>query len=210
MSAKQLAVYSTVTNQHLARMFDVTRFRLGGFGGWNHEMPRQNIESATIRGQMGIQPGTGSFFRGVQVADIAASKESIRKSLFSFEEDDKEYESFIAHDWRNKRIGEFSCDPEKLANYFVPTEGPFQTTPAFFKPEVLSKYKAGNLRGYSLHLLQMRGVFRNMISREYGPGGSIPAKPIVRNLSLSKEEIAEIEWRWESLKPYLKPGTFEG
>ena len=49
----------------------------------------------------------------------------------------------------------------------------------------------------------------NMISREYGPGLSIPAQPIVRNLSLSKEEIAEIEWRWESLKPYLKPGKFE-
>ena len=56
----------------------------------------------------------------------------------------------------------------------------------------------------------MRGVFRNTISREYGPGQSIPTKSIVRNLSLSKEEIAEIEWRWESLKPYLKPGVFEG
>jgi hypothetical protein len=56
----------------------------------------------------------------------------------------------------------------------------------------------------------MRGVFRNMISREYGPGGSIPAKPIVRKLSLSKEEVAEIEWRWESLKPFLKSGTFGG
>ena len=54
----------------------------------------------------------------------------------------------------------------------------------------------GNLRGYSLHLLKMRGVFRNSISREYASGGSIPAKPIVRNLSLSKEEVAEIEWRW--------------
>ncbi|MEM8669453.1 MAG: hypothetical protein AAGG48_18150 [Planctomycetota bacterium] len=107
MNAKQLAVYSSVTNQHLARMFDLTRFRSGGFGGWSHEIPRKNVKSATIRGQMGIQPGTGSFFRGVQVADMAVSKSSILKSIFSFEEDDKEYESFIAHDWRNKRIGEF-------------------------------------------------------------------------------------------------------
>lgn len=142
INAKQLAIYAGVTNQHLARMFDVNRFRSGGFGGWNHEMPRKNVECATIRGQMGIQQGTGSFFRGVQVADIAASKTSVLKSIFSFEEDDKEYESYIAYDWRNKRIGGFSCDPEKLANYFAPIEGPFQTTPAFFKPEVLSKYKA--------------------------------------------------------------------
>lgn len=49
-----------------------------------------------------------------------------------------------------------------------------------------------------------------MIPREYGPGGSIPAEPIVRNLTLSKEEIDEVEWRRESLKPFLESGTFEG
>ena len=68
----------------------------------------------------------------------------------------------------------------------------------------------GNLRGYSLYLLKMRGVFRTMISRQYGPNGSTPAKPIVSDLVLSEEEIAEIKWRFESLKPYLKPGKFEG
>ncbi len=73
----------------------------------------------------------------------------------------------------------------------------------------LSQTHPGNLRGYSLYLLKMRGVFRNMISRQYGPGGSTPAKPIFRNLTLSAEEIAEIEWRFESLKPYMKPGKFE-
>jgi len=68
----------------------------------------------------------------------------------------------------------------------------------------------GDLRGYSVHFLMKRGVFRNMISREYGPGGSIPEKPIVRNLTLSKEEVDEVEWRFESLQPYLKSGVFEG
>lgn len=67
----------------------------------------------------------------------------------------------------------------------------------------------GDLRGYSLYLLKMRGVFRAMISREYGPGGGTPTKPIFRNLALSDQEIAEIEWRCESLKPYLKAGTFD-
>ena len=74
----------------------------------------------------------------------------------------------------------------------------------------LSQTHPGNLRGYSLYLLKMRGVFRTMISRQYGPGGSTPAKPIFSDLALSEEEIAEIEWRFESLKPYLKPGKFDG
>ncbi len=33
---------------------------------------------------------------------------------------------------------------------------------------------------------------------------------LIPDLTLSKEETAEIEWRFESLKPYLKPGQFDG
>jgi dihydrodipicolinate synthase/N-acetylneuraminate lyase len=68
----------------------------------------------------------------------------------------------------------------------------------------------GNLRGYSLYLLKLRGVFDTLTSREYGPGGTTPATPIVGDLKLSEEEITEIEWRFEDLKPHLKPVKFEG
>ena len=68
----------------------------------------------------------------------------------------------------------------------------------------------GSLRGYHLHVLKMRGVFRNTLSRNYGPNSSMPDKPIVRDFNLSKEGIDELEWRFESLKPYLKPGKFDG
>lgn len=143
MSKRQLAIYAGLTDQHFARMVDITRFRSIAMGSWDHDMTRGYVKCDTIRGQKGIQQGKGSYFRGIQIADIGESKESIMKSMFSFYDDEnKKYESFIAHDWRNDRIGEFSCDPKVLANYFVPMEGPFQTTPAFFKPEVLTKYKA--------------------------------------------------------------------
>ncbi len=66
----------------------------------------------------------------------------------------------------------------------------------------------GNLRGYSLHLLKKRGVFETTLSRYRLPKAS--NKSSIRDLKLSKEAIAEIEWRFESLKPYLKPGKFEG
>lgn len=107
------------------------------------------------------------------------------------------YADILAKIWKLMRSG---SDPESLKDMYAKLTlmWNLQTT------------HPGNLRGYNLHLLKLRGVFRNMISREYGARGSIPAKPIVRNLSLSKEEIAEIEWRWESLKPHLKSGTFEG
>ena len=68
-------------------------------------------------------------------------------------------------------------------------------------------HPGGSLRGPHLHLWKKRGVFRNMISRHYGPGNTIPAKPIFSELKLSEEDIAEIEYRCEALKPYLKPGA---
>jgi hypothetical protein len=46
-----------------------------------------------------------------------------------------------------------------------------------------------------------------MVSRHYGPGRSIPTSPIYSELELTKEEIAEIEYRFEALKPYQKPGS---
>ena len=68
----------------------------------------------------------------------------------------------------------------------------------------------GDLRGYNLYVLKMRGVFRNTISRHYGPNNTMPPKPIFSELKLWEPAVAEIEWRFESLKPYLKPGKFNG
>ncbi len=62
----------------------------------------------------------------------------------------------------------------------------------------------GDLRGFQLYLWKKRGVFKNMISRQYGPNQTIPAKPILAALQLNAEEIAEIDFRFEALQPYLK------
>ncbi|MCG6158125.1 dihydrodipicolinate synthase family protein [Rubinisphaera margarita] len=107
------------------------------------------------------------------------------------------YADVLAKIWKLMQSG---SDPEALKDMYAKLTLMFN----------LQHTHPGNLRGYNLHLLKLRGVFRNTVSREYGPGNSIPDKPIVRDLSLSPDEIAEIEWRWQSLKPYLKPGTFEG
>lgn len=70
----------------------------------------------------------------------------------------------------------------------------------------LGKTHPGDLRGYQLYLWKKRGVFQTMVSRHYAPGRSTPASPIYSELKLTKEEIAEIEYRFEALKPYQKPG----
>jgi dihydrodipicolinate synthase/N-acetylneuraminate lyase len=71
----------------------------------------------------------------------------------------------------------------------------------------LSKTHPGDLRGYQLYLWKKLGIFKTMVSRRRGPGGSIPKKPIFSELKLTDDQIAEIEFRFEALKPYQKPGS---
>ena len=58
-----------------------------------------------------------------------------------------------------------------------------------------------------MYLWKKRGVFQTMVSRQYGPNRTVPASPIYSELQLTKDEIAEIDFRFEALKPYQKPGA---
>lgn len=66
-----------------------------------------------------------------------------RRSIQEIEELEKtkEYASFIIQDWKNNCEVEWSSSPEELDSYFVETGKPFETSPAFFHPDVLLKYK---------------------------------------------------------------------
>lgn len=64
------------------------------------------------------------------------------------------------------------------------------------------------LRGFHLYVFILRGVFKNTLSRNYGPKNSIPEKPIISEMKISDEWKAEIEMRLEAIRPYLKEGNF--
>lgn len=73
---------------------------------------------------------------------------------------------------------------------------------------IIRTIPGGDLRGPHLYVWKKRGVFKNMISRHYGPDRSIPASPIFSELKLSETDMAEIDLRFEALTPHLKPGSF--
>ena len=54
----------------------------------------------------------------------------------------KKYAKFITYDWKNKKILTMSCSSKYMANYFEKSNLPYETSPVFFKPEVLLKYKS--------------------------------------------------------------------
>lgn len=139
----KLAEYAAATGQRLVRMFDIIRSKpTSGFFGYFDQGETREISSDGIVGTLSVHSGSGSYFRGFQVVDLGLTKAAIADSFFTVDRSHRRFESFIASDWRNHVTGEFSCDPRELVSYFEEREGPFEVTPAFFRPEVLSKYKA--------------------------------------------------------------------
>lgn len=103
------------------------------------------------------------------------------------------YAELLTRIWELQQTGE---DPAALKDAF---------SKFLLMANLSETIPGGTLRGFQLYLWQKRGVFRTRVSRQYGPGNSVPAKPIVSELALTAEDMAEIDSRFEALKPYLKP-----
>lgn len=137
--------YATLNDSILCRMFDFTRFQTGNFHGWNNDTkPKKFGNNNEIFGKLAVEEDNGSYSRGVQLINISFPKEQIINDIWGKprEDETKEYVKFIAQDWKNRITDKISCDPSCLASYYRESDLPFEITPAFFKPEVLLKYKA--------------------------------------------------------------------
>ncbi|MBZ5653899.1 MAG: hypothetical protein LAO56_01335 [Acidobacteriia bacterium] len=134
--------YLALTDSAIARTFDFTRFQLSHFGGWRNSHEVQLTKEGDLFYRTHVEPGHASYMRGCQIVSSSMSKESIARDFWRPSSEKREYESFIAHDWKNNVVKEISCAPGKTANYFTESGLPFELSPAFFRPEVLSKYKA--------------------------------------------------------------------
>lgn len=133
--------YAALTDAAVVRMFDFTRYEPGQFGGW-HDTRAERRTGKEMFYRFVIEPGYGSYPRGIQIVHSNDTRQAIHKRFMSgVGRSEKRYESFIAFDWKNGRVEEISCDPAKLANYFIESNLPFEISPAFFRPEVLLKYK---------------------------------------------------------------------
>ena len=138
----ELEEYLRIAGYALVRMFDFTLFRLASFGGWR-DGPEEIVRvSDDFLYRQKIQ-GDAAYTRGFQIIrprDACAVSETSSRWFGSTK---REYASFIAEDWRNKKIAEISTEPAATTNYFQRAENdlPFELSPAFFRPEVLSKYK---------------------------------------------------------------------
>ena len=126
-----LEMYAGLTETVLVRMFDFDRFCTLKAANWKEQEEKSN-RSEDIFYRYGLDPGNRSYTRGIQIVPIAISKKEAAKRIYGdFNEGERQQEKFIvARDFENKKIEKISYEDGMH----------FET--AFFRPEVLSKYKA--------------------------------------------------------------------
>ena len=159
---EQIEQYLAVSGFALVRMFDFTVVdREKSFPGWSDSPATAVLDDDGLFFMQKVDASV-AYTRGVQIIRPSRQKDQITRDIRWFGREDGGYVDFMALDWRHGRIDSISTDPSATTNYFV-AEGnslPFETSVAFFSPDVLSKYKSDRDRytvGEERRLIECRG-----------------------------------------------------
>ena len=205
---ESLERYITVTDSVLVQMFEVMIYDESNLHKkddsitFNHEYPSNDFFYKQL-----VDPGVQTWTKGVQIVYPVVPRpiifSSIVKGKFSFEAE--KYEKFIALDFRNGRLTEVSTDPSATTNYFVAENNslPFETSPAFFRAEVLQKYK-GNPDKYRVSDKYID--CRNVWSLEYGIND---AEQVFAYIYKLRGIPYQEQLHWKSCNERLKTGISE-
>lgn len=138
-----------LTDSVIVRVFDFARAPEIGFHALSGTSVEHDFHSSEseVFGIFGVRTSRSgeylaSWCRGFQVVRMTEAPSNIMMRIWGPDPDKREYADYIILDWKSKEIMIASCNPNKLDSYFTDTGRPFQTSPAFFKGEVLLKYKA--------------------------------------------------------------------
>ena len=142
--------YMALTDSTMVRMFDITRLGTNDFCGRSsgHEDSLTEDVDLIYRSQIG--PNNAGYMRGFQIVESRISRQDSTEIHGAKDPPDRKYESFIAFDWKHGETSEISTYPSETANYFQQSDLPFEMSPAFFRPDVLLRYKS-NSEKYTLH-----------------------------------------------------------
>lgn len=137
----ELDKFMALSKQCLVIRFDFTRVRWGSFAGWG-ELSRYSKDNTDLY-YHGGSDGQGSYCNGVMVVRPQVTVAELVKR-WKAEEDraNKKYATFKIYDRKNDVSVETSCAPEFLSNYFEKSDLPWEISPAFFRAEVLHRFKA--------------------------------------------------------------------
>lgn len=138
---KDLATYVALVEMALVLKFDFTRYEPKNFGGWDQERQSSKKAAPDLFYNQGHSVNA-SYANGIMILRPNVTVEQLVQD-WKDESDDskKQYATFKIIDWKNQRQIETSCAPGHLSNYFEKSEYPYELSPAFFRPEVLTRFK---------------------------------------------------------------------
>jgi hypothetical protein len=140
----ELEEYLAIAGLALVRCFDFTLLRYGQFSSWG-DGPERTVRVSDDLLFRQRRSGDAAYTRGVQIMrprDVRTVSDEVSDRWRG--KSKKEHVTFIAQDWRHENeVVDISTDPASTTNYFDASENdlPYELSPAFFRPEVLSKYK---------------------------------------------------------------------
>lgn len=137
----ELDKFMVLSKQCLVICFDFTRLHWGSFAGWGelNRYCKDNIDAYYHGGS----DGQGSYCNGVMVVRPQVTvAELVKRWKTEESRANKKYATFKIYDRKNHMNVETSCAPEFLSNYFQKSKLPWEISPAFFRAEVLHRFKA--------------------------------------------------------------------
>ncbi|MYB45876.1 MAG: hypothetical protein F4X74_13175, partial [Acidimicrobiia bacterium] len=133
----------------LVQLFEFEFRRPDSFPEWaGSTHVRHGMDRGLSFVQQFAKDGSIAAVRGVQIVRPRLSRQQVEQrhatSRWRLEAETGPPVEFTVCDFRNGRIATVTTDPAATTNYFVASENslPYETSPAFFHPEVLAKYKA--------------------------------------------------------------------
>lgn len=133
--------FMALSKQCLVIRFDFTRVLWSNFAGWG-DIDHFDKGSTDLYYHGGTD-GQGSFCNGVMVVRPQVTVAQLVKQWKDEENPaKKKYATFKIFDRKNEVNIETSCDPSCLSNYFQKSDLPWEISPAFFRTEVLHRFKA--------------------------------------------------------------------
>ena len=146
---EDLELHLIAMNAVLVRVFDLALLRPPVTIGQDYSNGVARIVDATpsLYYRERVGEDRFGFVRGFQVVAPGLSPAEVEQLVKTGRIADAVESApvdFVVHDWRNNCIATVSTDPATTTNYFEASENtlPHELSPASFRPEVLSKYKA--------------------------------------------------------------------
>ena len=141
-----LEIFIATSGQALVRFYDFIMVKYDEFTSWCGGSRDRTIASQDLFYDQCIHPDGHAYTRGVQILRHSIPKQDLYSLTFETpsRRRGRQYARFITKDLHNGKVIEVSTHPDHTISYFDAgnKDLPFEVLPAFFRPEVLLRYKA--------------------------------------------------------------------